>query len=759
MKRLLSLLLVFILLFSACKQQSSESEIVTNTNTPVNVYKTQFYKIPNDFYLNLVNEYRENIVHYRDGLVYIVGRDQDWKSVMFVYNPELEMGYTEPLTPYNEGAGIDFLEYCSDDSVVTVEALENAMTLNKMSANGEKLFSLDLSDVYEYNNNTETYKLLIGKDDTIYIVNDHFVAAVSADGKVLYNISLSDYEYWNLDMFDNGDVFVVLHDKNNNRTIYKYIDADKKAFGDEVELTRGLPQYSETVIHGGSGYDIYYQTPDTLSGYNKETKEMTPLMNWINANLNTRELASVEIISPELIITTSRSNIDDSYSLGISTLSDSELETESDTGVKTVNLAILTWNTYMILPCITEFNKTNSKYQINVETYLIDEYKSDYTRFNADIASGKIPDLIFASDFPIRNYLSKGMIADIYQFIDNDPDWSRSDFIESALTSGEFGGKLYQFPIQFSLDTLYGKQSNIGVIDGWTYAEFKEKCDALPDGTMMSEMMDRYGLLYYFTLNDLDNFTDYEKGTCNFDTPEFIEAMRIISSFPETAPRYEVESEDFLEYYHGLYSSYKDNTLYLGGGYTLSVQAVITGFRRFEYEPMSFPGYPTVSGKNGAYLQTYNFNIMEQSKVKDGAWEFIKYMLKEELQAKYDLNQNFAVTKSAVKKQFENLYNEFTDRADYYYIDERTGLFDGTFTPLTPEDRLRNGYTEFVIPADFFDTVSKILELANSSSIQDTTLTGIINEEMQNFWGGRGTLEETAKIIQNRASVYMSEIK
>ena len=761
--RLMSLFLVILLLFSACKQSGSKDSAnnnqmnIINTGTPVNAYRTQFYKLPGEFHPNHENNYNQHIIHYRDGLIYILSKDHDWKSVMLVYNPELEMGYMEPLTPYNDGAGIDFLEYCSDDSVVTVETLETTVTLNKISADGNKLFSLDLSDIYENNTNTRTFKLLIGKDDTIYIANDYFVAAVSADGKVLYNASLNDYTYWNLNMLDNGEVFVVMHDANNYRTIYKYINADKKALGNDVELTSGLAQYSETVILGGVGYDMYYQTSDTLSGYNKATKEMTPLMNWVNANLNTKELFSVEIISPELIITTSLSRINNSYSLAISTISDGEVETETE--VKTINLAILTHNTYMLLPAITEFNLTNSKYQINVEDYYLPEqYYPDIIRFNADIAAGKIPDLIYGNYIPIRNYMNKGMIADLYGYIDSDPDLSRSDFIESALVSGESGGKLYQLPLQFSIQTLYGKKSNIGDINGWTYAEFKEKWDAVPDGALMSNEVALGTLLYYFLLNDIYQFIDYEKGTCNFDSPEFIEAMRIISSFSETAPIYEVTGEDYTEYYNGLYNEYKNNTLYLGNRHIQSVQEVITHLRRFDYEPMSFPGFPTVSGKNGARLNAFNICIFEQSKVKDGAWEFIKYILKDEIQANPQLNQNFAVTKSAVRQQFDYLYNEFTDRADNYYINEKTGLFSYSPTPLTPEDRLSGGYAEFIIPEDLFDTMMEMLENIDSNSITEDTIGEIVALEMEEFWSGRGTLEETAKIIQNRASVYMSEI-
>jgi len=762
--RLLSLFLVILMFFSACKQSDSKGNsdtIFTTTNTPVNAYRTQVYKFPGEFHPNHENNYHQHIIHYRDGLVQILGRNHNWESVMLVYNPELEMGYMEPLTPYNDGAGIEFLEYCSDDSIVTVEKLESTMMLNKMSADGDKLFSLDLSEIYENNTNTQTHKLLIGKDDTIYIANDYFVAAVSSDGKVLYNISLNDYAYWNLNMLDNGEVFVVMHDANNYRTIYKYIDADKKVLGNDVELTTGLAQYSETVIHGGVGYDMYYQTTDTLSGYNKATKEMTPLMKWVNANLNTKELFSVEIISPELIITTNLSSINNSYSLAVSTLIDGEfVDTESDTGVKTINLAILTYNTYMISPAITEFNQTNSKYQINVETYYLPEqYIPDLTRFNADIAAGKIPDLIFGNNIPLRNYMSKGMIADLYEYIDNDTDLSRSDFIESALLSGESGGILYQLPLQFGIQTLYGKKSNIGDINGWTYAEFKEKWDAVPEGAMMSDEVGLGTLLYYFLLNDIYQFIDYEKGTCNFDNPEFIEAMRIISSFSESAPIFEVKNEDYTEYYNGLYNEYKNNTLYLGNRNLQSVQGVFTQLRRFDYEPLSFPGFPTVSGKNGARLNTFNISIIEQAKVKDGAWEFIKYMLKDEIQANYLLNQNFAVTKSAVRQQFDYLYNEFTDYADLYYVDEKTGIWNVAASPLTPEDRLSGGYAEFIIPEDLFDTMMEMLESIDSNCITEDTIGEIVALEMEEFWGGRGTIEETAKIIQNRASLYMSEIK
>ena len=743
MKRLqlISLVLVFTMLFSACKQQS-KPDVIIDAGTPVNSYKTQFYKIPDGFIMNYENTYRQNIIHYRDGLIKILGKDSNGKSVFLVYDPILDASYTEPLISEN----IEFLEYCSDDSIVTVDS---DMTLNKISADGETLFSLDLSE--------QTLKLLIGKDDTIYIGSEHSLTTFTSDGKLPQTISLGNYQFWNVEMLENGDVFVVSFDDESDRFQHQYIN------GSEVELSTGINYFSGIALHGGNGYDMYYQTPDTLSGYNITTKEMTPLMNWISADLNTTELLSIEIISPELIITTSRSNISNGISLGISTLIEDTPEAKEhlayDGETIEINLAVLTWYSRMLLPIVTEFNKTNGKYRINVESYVVGE-NPDYTRFNAELASGKIPDLMFGDSIPMRNYINKGMIADLYEFMDNDPDLSRDKFLECVLYAGEdkWSGKLYQLPLQFGLYAFYGKKSNLGDIDGWTYDEFQTFRESLPDDVKLTHNLRRDQLLREFTVNDVKHFVDYEKGTCNFENPEFINAMEVITAFDKTTVTETIPQNEFEEYIAGLYNLYKTNKLYMGDILTISTQDFIGSLIQFDFEPVSFPGFPTITGENGTVIFPINFVMTEQSKVKDGVWEFIKYALSDEIQLTPGLNFYFPVTKSALRQDYDTIIKSYATNADLCYVDEKTGLIGYSETPLTDEERLKNGYAELNIPDNLFDTIVDMLSKVKSKSLRDTTLAEIITEEINNYWEGRGTLEETAKIIQNRASIYMSEV-
>lgn len=764
--RIFSAILIIIILLSAitsCKQSedsntqdqdspTTESKVASFTNA----YKSEFYKLPTNFYPSWQNSYTSNIIHYDDGFIYMLGKDSaTWQSAMLIYDIERQMSDVELLTPYNEQADIQHIAYCSDDSVVTVESLNNTVTLNKVSANGEKIFSVNVSDIYEFNNNTQTHKLLIDGEDIIYIVNDYYIAAVSSDGNVLYNISFNNYTYVDIGSLQDGNVYVRLHDSASYKTIYKYIDKNTKTFGSDVEMTTNLPMYSLKYIYSGSGYNMYYRDEDFLYGYDKETKELTELMNWVNSDLNVRDLCSVEIISPDFIITTIRDTIDSSYYICVLTKSPDP----STTTVQTITLAITNWNTYLLLPAVSAFNRSNDKYRVIIDNYYDEaNYHTDITRLNNNIASGNIPDMIFTDNsLPIRSYIDKGLFVDLYEYIDNDYDISRSDFIEPVLTSFETNGKLYELMFQFSLNTLCGKTSNIGDITGWTYEEFKEIQDSLPEDTIMHPALPRSDLLYTFTQLDLNKFVDYENGTCNFDSQEFIDAIKIISAFDEETATTNMDNQEYQEYYYNLYNLYKANEVYLNDTYLPSVQSIIQALARFDFEDVSIPGFPTISGKYGTVINNYSLAITQQSNVKEGAWEFIKYVLSDEIQSSYGVNRFFSVMKSGLQSQYEYIYNAFTDINYNYYVNSY-GIIEGVGQSLSDDDMMRKGYTKLEIPDDLFDRILNLLESIEVKYTRDSTLKDIVFEEIDLFFNGEKTIEEAAKIIQNRAANYMSEI-
>ena len=94
----------------------------------------------------------------------------------------------------------------------------------------------------------------------------------------------------------------------------------------------------------------------------------------------------------------------------------------------------------------------------------------------ADIASGEIPDIY---DFSLNSidtapsigqYARRGMLENIYSYLDNDAQLSRSDFFEGYLKSLELNGGLYEVVPEYSLETTFANSRVVGTQDKWTYA-------------------------------------------------------------------------------------------------------------------------------------------------------------------------------------------------------------------------------------------------------------------------------------------------
>ena len=80
-----------------------------------------------------------------------------------------------------------------------------------------------------------------------------------------------------------------------------------------------------------------------------------------------------------------------------------------------------------------------------------------------------------------------------------------------------------------------------------------------------------------------------------------------------------------------------------------------------------------------------------------------------------------------------------TEYDDTYYVGDK----EYVIKPLTQEER------DYIV--DFIKNISTITNSYSLDIIQ------IIEEESQAFFNGEKTAEETAKMIQNRASIFVSE--
>ena len=193
-------------------------------------------------------------------------------------------------------------------------------------------------------------------------------------------------------------------------------------------------------------------------------------------------------------------------------------------------------------------------------------------------------------------------------------------------------------------------------------------------------------------------------------------------------------------------------------------------------EDISFVGFPGSGAANatGSVISTGSeIAVSSKSKYKEGAWEFIKQVLDNAVSEQSSDNYGIALADSTaaadnadktekhlittyyglpvVKSQLQALGQQATIPQTYTDTDGTVQQVDNTYYVGNTEVKV-NLITqdEVNMLIDYFSTVGTIARY-------DESLTDIINEEANNYFKGTKSVDETASLIQSRASIYLSE--
>jgi ABC-type glycerol-3-phosphate transport system substrate-binding protein len=166
---------------------------------------------------------------------------------------------------------------------------------------------------------------------------------------------------------------------------------------------------------------------------------------------------------------------------------------------------------------------------------------------------------------------------------------------------------------------------------------------------------------------------------------------------------------------------------------------------------VSFIGFPSAVGSNGITASLINeAAIYSSADNKEGAWEFIKFILTKAAieQSYYNLNTSFPMLTLRLQKLADDSFKD-------YYINESGERINNRLTA-----NYGNTDIEYKLP-DLTDAdVQEIMSLIDSVdgiTRRDLQIINIINEEMNKYLNGITTAEETAAMLQDRVSTYLSE--
>jgi ABC-type glycerol-3-phosphate transport system substrate-binding protein len=336
---------------------------------------------------------------------------------------------------------------------------------------------------------------------------------------------------------------------------------------------------------------------------------------------------------------------------------------------------------------------------------------------------------------------AKGAFYDLNSYLDKN-DINREDYLESALKAYEVNGKLYAVMTGFYLNALIGHESKLEGIDRWNVTEMIAWAEKYPDSKLMNTTAVQ--VMYTLVYSSLDKFINWSTGECNFTGDEFIKIMEFASTFGNEYEYYDWNDPDRIGTHEGLTS-----------GRYLLMDTWVNDLTNMQMMDAMFNGepkyicYPSETGSGITFAPNGAVAISAKSKNKEGAFEFIKYLMSDAYQDPGDsYSYNIPLKRSAVDAMIEAVIKPAP-----YSIGE-DGVEHAMYT---------SGWDDLVIDiyatrnADYIDVFYDLISRAEGMRDYDQQVITIMQEETESFFAGQKSAQDVAQIIQSRVQIYVNE--
>lgn len=481
----------------------------------------------------------------------------------------------------------------------------------------------------------------------------------------------------------------------------------------------------DNLIMTGSQNQLLISENDLLSQINLENENEEELLNWMDLDIDQANIREIAILNNQniaaLIYRRNADGENSNYKLMIleSALKGNSHDKEITDEQEKITLTYATM--YLdaeMRTWIVEYNQTHTNCHIAVKEYGGEDYETGLTRLNADIVSGNAPDLIDLSDIDIGSYISNGVLVDLSTFFENSTNTNKENFVPNILQLYENESKIYGVTVGFRLETLIGKKTVLEDNSQWTFDRMRKTIEEMPSENSIIDNLSSIGLLRIVLQSGLNEYVDWENGTCSFESEKFIQLLELANTMNGKVVEGDIEQN-------------------LSSGRLLLYRAYISGITdykeavdMFNGEEVVCVGYPSTNGGTTLVYPYLPIGISSMCKNQDEAWEFVSSLLGEEFQEKH-IHFNFPIRISSLEKEFDLAMN--------------------------PQNKWEDENTRDLPSQEEVDALYEIINTSYGSLFFDTNIWNIIEEEVAYFFNGTKSSEETAKVIQNRVKLYINE--
>ena len=639
----------------------------------------------------------------------------------------------------------------SDPAYYDSLSTDNSYYIQVLDKTGAQLSSCKLA--VDNPDNLEVYlAVLDDKDNLLLSTLEGGVLAFSMDGQPAYTIEFSGYVYSMFNLKD-GRAAAFCYDMDepdyNKAMALHVIDSEKGAFeADSYDLD------SFEFIPGGGDYDAYYTASGQLYGYNLGDEEGQPLFNWTNCNVNNSMIQLSRVTGDGIIQGISGQWDDNGGDREYEYFSISQVPYSSlpQKAVLTMAVQYLDYNTQN---AVINFNRSSDNVRIEIKDYSQYNNEKDWsaglTKLTTEIMAGNMPDIISVSEqIPYRQLAAKGLLEDLYPYMEADGSFNKEDFFPNVLSALEVDGKLYAACAGFMVQTVAGASSVVGDTPGWTYDDYYAALATMPEGCEGFDLgCDRESMLTAALALDMTDFVDWSAGTCSFDSQEFIDMLEFANQFP---------SKSYYENYE--FTADDSAASRIAQGKQMLTLATFTGtnYILFDFDQMfggssTCIGFPTNNGVGNIMAMGESYAMSSSCKDKEAAWQFLRSFLTEEYQIKGSyLPTNMKAFEKSLEKAMEVDYEK--DANGNYILDENGERIPISYGMVT--DGV-NTYHMYATTPRQAEQLRQVIATSTKMMDYDQSIIDIVLEEAAAYFAGQKSAEDVAKLVQSKANIYINE--
>ena len=396
--------------------------------------------------------------------------------------------------------------------------------------------------------------------------------------------------------------------------------------------------------------------------------------------------------------------------------------------------------------------------------YDTDELKTIDFRVTQDLLNKDTIDLVgpfsFGNGAKYEIFKQRGGFCDLYEFMKDDPEVNPDTLSEHILELNERDGKLYSMPTYYAAWSMTGKSGYVGSERNWTVSEFIDRWEKMPEGATVNGTSNAENIYYDVLRTNTTAFVDYANCEVHFDSPDFRKMLEFCSTFPSNmGQKSEHDYNDVRFVQVAPIFNYKS--------------AIASEMNYAEHKPEYYRlrdgshtlvGFPT-SDRRGAYLCSTHLELSICANIsaekQQAAWKFLRELYTEQFQtdsfAKRIESRNPQTGETSV--QYELLLGFPINNAARANIAEGfiNGSYENTNT-IIPEDEYAQGSELRLEQADI-DFIDEYISSIDRWEFQSTDreLFSIVEDEVLAYLHGEQDIDSTIDLIQNRASIWISE--